>query len=109
MIGRSCMKLYWSMLTLAGIAAAAPLDGWAQAQTRGSKFPSAVTRGGAIRTERDRRAEHYTTVSDLSGIDCSGATDSTAGLQNAITGGAVLKFPLGCRIVLSNTITVRSR
>src|SRR5947209_8384136 len=79
------------------------------ATPRGSKFPSAVTRGGAIRTERDRRAEHYTTVSDLSGIDCSGATDSTAGLQNAITGGAVLKFPLGCRIVLSNTITVRSR
>jgi hypothetical protein len=51
-------------------------------------------------------------VESFAGIDTTGATDSTTGLQNAINAvpdGGTLLFPRSCTLLLSSTITVTSR
>jgi hypothetical protein len=51
-------------------------------------------------------------IESFAGVDITGASDSTAGLQaaiNAVPDGATILFPRACTLKLSSTITVTAR
>lgn len=74
-------------------------------------FTYLVTGGTTARSDADRQVDEGMNVFDA-GVDCTGGSDSTTAFQNAVNAmpdGGTLWFPVGCRMKLSSTITIRSR
>ena len=70
-----------------------------------------VTSRNTNRTDPRRWADHWKTFPEV-GIDCTGNTDSTSALQsaiNAMPNNSTLVAPIGCKTVLSSTITITDR
>jgi hypothetical protein len=58
-----------------------------------------ITGGTVNRTESDRWQDNWIVASELAGIDCSGATDSTAALQSALNHDeAQIVLPKSCHL-----------
>lgn len=65
-----------------------------------------IATGAKARTQHDKNAD-YVTIADFAGIDLTGATDSTAGLQAALNASLRLDF-MGAPLKLVGALNLRS-